>query len=588
MEISTYALLSNLLEDLGFQSMPSLGVTDADSPTEAAKLSLAHSLLKKFKAGESEKADSAALLKFLESNFRARNWGLQLHTSADEELWGEFKRSIYDFWFDADNMREPLCESDTDLAPLAQGKLGPGSSIGAIGESFYAKLFNSTLSCTNYSLYSSYKNYIARFPIWQNADDIRVTTVKGCNVVGGSRLSFVPKNVDISRCICTEPSLNMYYQLGLGDVLTKRLRDWFGIDLRDQPERNRDLARIGSIYDSNVTIDLASASDSIGLNFCKEVLPKSLLDILHRYRCVSTDIPGLGNFQLDIISSMGNGFTFPLQTMLFAAMVNASFVCADIKLPRNFIQKSWGVFGDDIIVPKGKIARNLLRLLKLAGFTVNDSKSFFEGRFRESCGADYFDGRDIRGVYLESLDSPQDAFVAINRLNLFSTRTGLKLNRTVQYLMGFCPRVFVPLHENEDAGIRVPFCLAHMGGKKVLVDDHGSALYKAFRPVVRRITFSENGIVTPKFLRKKGYFFNGAGAWIAFLQRSLESCGFSLRLKTVPYELRTCISPCWDARPGAQPDVERVLGLLEPDTSFPKGWIPWRRLDDAVYLNVLF
>jgi len=570
MEFSTFALYSNLLADLGFKQKPLLNVAEAETSTEAARLSLSHSLLKKFSTGSSEKADSAALLKFLESNKRSGDWKLQLNTSADEELWGEFKKSLYNFWFSGG---EPICEPDTDLQPLSRGRVGPGSAIGAIGESFYAKLFNSPLSCTHCDLYSSYKSYISRFPLWHDAEETRCTAVGDVDIVAGSRLSFVPKNADISRCICIEPSLNMYYQLGLGDVLTSRLHDWFCIDLKTQPFRNRDLARIGSIFDSNVTIDLASASDSISWSLCKEVLPESLWRLLSRYRCSTTDVPGLGAFELDIVSSMGNGFTFPIQTILFCAMVESSFRCADIPYPRNFIQKSWGVFGDDIIVPKGKICRNLLRLLKLAGFIVNDDKSFFEGKFRESCGADYFDGRDVRGVYLQSLEKPQDFYVAINRLNLFSMKTGLRLSRTVQYLMGFCPRVFVPLHESEDSGIKVPVSLIHMSGTRVLIDGNGSWAYKAYYPSTRRIAFAEDSIIIPKFLRRKGYFFNGAGALTAFLQRSLDACGFSLRLKTASYRLKRCVTPNWGMHLETHPDA---------------GWIPWRRYDDAVYLNMLF
>jgi len=570
MEISTYALYSHLLEDIGFSKKPTIPVDKAESLQEAARLSIAHSLLKKFSNESSEKADSAALLKFLESNNRSRDWKLLLNTSSDEVLWGEFKSSLYRFWLKEGN---PLCEPDTDLLPLSRGRTGPGAAVGAIGESFYAKLFNSPLSSTSSDLYNSYRSYVCRFPLWKEAEEIRFQSAGEYNVVSGSRLSFVPKNKDISRCICVEPSLNMYYQLGLGDVLVGRIHDYFHIDLKTQQFRNRDLARIGSIFDSNVTIDLASASDSISWNLCKEVLPSSMWKLLSRYRCRLTDIPGLGIFPLDIVSSMGNGFTFPLQTILFCAMVEASFRCADMPFIRDFEQKSWGVFGDDIIVPKGKVMRNLLRLLALAGFTVNEDKSFFEGSFRESCGADYYNGHDVRGVYLQSLETPQDIFVAINRLNLFSMKTGIRLSRTVQYLMGFCPRVFVPLHENEDAGIRVPSSLICMGGRRVLVNSNGSWAYKAYRPSTRRISFTDDQIIIPKFLRKKGYFFNGPGALVAFLQRSLDACGFALRLKTTPYVLKGCITPNWDMHPETHPDA---------------GWTLWRRHEDAVYLNILF
>jgi len=565
MDISTYALFSNLLKDVGVDTgLPH----NATNHVEAAKRSIQSSLLKKFNTGSTDGADSAALLKFLQSNHRCRTWSLQLNTSSDEELWGEFKSSLYRFW-----IREgyPLCCPDTDLVPLSRGRVGPGAAVGSIGESFYAKAFNSPMSCTQSSLYHSYKSYVSRFPRWAEADQIRAQTCGDFDIVTGSRLAFVPKTAKISRCICVEPNLNMYYQLGLGDVLTSRLHDQFGISLQDQPFRNRDLARIGSYYDSNVTIDLESASDSIAVNLCKEVLPKSLWDLLSRYRCRSTDVPGLGTFDLDMVSSMGNGFTFPLQTMLFCAMVEASFRYAELPFPTNFVQKEWGVFGDDLIVPKGRVTRYLLRLLKLSGFIVNDDKSFFEGPFRESCGSDYYLGRDIRGVYLKSLETPQDIYVAINRLNYFSMQTGVKLPNTVQYLLRFVPRVFVPLHEADDSGIKVPSCLLSMGRKDIAINSNGSWAYRAYKPRTRRIQFTDDGIVIPRFLRTRGYFFNGPGAWVAFLQRSLDGCGFALRLKSSTYTLTRCVTPNWDAHQETHPST---------------GWIPWQQLETAVYLNI--
>jgi hypothetical protein len=564
MEISTCVLFSHLIVDVGKDD--GSPIPSSSSPHDAACKSISRSLFKKLNTGSTDRADSAALLKFLASNFRAKNWALQLNTSADEELWGEFKNSLFRFFYPGGM---PLLLPDSDL-PLSRGSVGSGAAIGAIGEAFYSKMFNSPMSCTSSDLYSMYKGYVSRFPSWFEAEEIRRSTVGDCDVVSGSRLSFVPKNQEISRCICVEPNLNMFCQLGVGSILTSRLADYYGIDIKAQQFRNRDLARIGSIYDNLVTIDLESASDSIGLSFCKEAVPRDMWNLLTRYRCRSTSLPGLGEFELDIVSSMGNGFTFPLQTILFCAMVEAAFRHSPFSFPRGFDHKEWGVFGDDIIVPKGIVTRNLLRLLKLGGFVVNDSKSFFEGCFRESCGADYFSGVDIRGVYLKDIKTPQDIYVAINRLNLFTARTGVRLVNTIQYLLTLVPRILVPLHENEDAGVRVPSTLLRYV-KGLATDANGSLLYKAYRPCVRRIKFTDESVLVPKAFRKKGYFYNGSGALVAFLHRSLDACGFSLRLKRVPYKLIRKVTPNWDALPETHPDF---------------GWFPWQRLGDAVYFNV--
>lgn len=103
------------------------------------------------------------------------------------------------------------------------------------------------------------------------------------------------------------------------------------------------------------------------------------------------------------ISSMGNGFTFVLETLLFSSLVygvvkHHGFRWRDI-LP--FIS----IYGDDIVVPVD-LANDVMRVLNLSGFQVNLKKSFMFGEIRESCGKDYLRGLDIRGVHIE--DYPQN------------------------------------------------------------------------------------------------------------------------------------------------------------------------------------
>jgi len=52
------------------------------------------------------------------------------------------------------------------------------------------------------------------------------------------------------------------------------------------------------------------------------------------------------------------------------------------------------VFGDDIIVPRDYVL-SVVDELSAFGHKVNVDKSFWTGRFRESCGKEYFDGHDV-------------------------------------------------------------------------------------------------------------------------------------------------------------------------------------------------
>jgi hypothetical protein len=52
------------------------------------------------------------------------------------------------------------------------------------------------------------------------------------------------------------------------------------------------------------------------------------------------------------------------------------------------------VYGDDIIVPVDYVA-SVIRHLELFGFKVNTGKSFWTGKFRESCGKEFYDGLSV-------------------------------------------------------------------------------------------------------------------------------------------------------------------------------------------------
>lgn len=204
-----------------------------------------------------------------------------------------------------------------------------------------------------------------------------------------NKVSFVPKTAKTHRAIAVEPLLNSLVQKGIETVLRAKLMRW-GIDLRDQ-SRNQELARLGSIDGSLCTIDLSSASDSISISLCKEVLPAAWFGLLNCTRSPSFVLDGTIH-RAEKFVSMGNGFCFPLETIIFAAAVRAIRAeCPD---------RRYAVYGDDIIVPVD-YASKLIELLQFLGFTPNRDKTFLAGPFRESCGADWYLGQDVRPVYLD-------------------------------------------------------------------------------------------------------------------------------------------------------------------------------------------
>jgi len=182
---------------------------------EVACFAILKSLLKKLEASKSELCDSRALLKFLQINSDCENWTLSLKNSWDEVLFGELRRTIDDFFHDP----SPIFDTLSDF--LHFGRVGPGAAIGAKGGDFYTKMFSSKLTTTSRGLYQAYSNYVRNYPEWSNAENIRQQHFGQPCIVQGNRLSFVPKNDQISRTICVEPGLNMFVQLGAGHIIEK-------------------------------------------------------------------------------------------------------------------------------------------------------------------------------------------------------------------------------------------------------------------------------------------------------------------------------------------------------------------------------
>lgn len=230
--------------------------------------------------------------------------------------------------------------------------------------------------------------------------------------VRGNRVAFVPKNSKTDRAIAVEPTVNSFLQKGIGSVIRRKLRK-HGIDLSDQG-RNRRLARKGSVDGSLCTIDLESASDTISLELVRQMLPPAWFQLLDLARSKRGTYKGK-TFFWEKFSSMGNGFTFELESLLFWALVKAvaNEAGSDADL---------SVYGDDIICDSALFGR-VTEIFTYVGFKVNVKKSFATGSFRESCGEDFFRGLNVRPLFLkEEPQSCYDWMIQANVIRQHSTR----------------------------------------------------------------------------------------------------------------------------------------------------------------------
>ncbi len=225
----------------------------------------------------------------------------------------------------------------------------------------------------------------------------------------GNRVISVPKNAKTNRIIAVEPALNLFFQKGVGAMIRQRLSKW-NVDLRDQ-SRNAVLAKQGSLTGSLATVDFSAASDTISYQLVLDLLPFNwfqVLDILRSPRGYIKDNDSLIVYEK--FSSMGNGYTFELESLIFWALAK-SVVPSDHP---NYDDIS--VYGDDVIIPSEYVGL-YTEVCNHCGFSVNEKKSFSDSNFRESCGSYWWNGQNIKPIYFRKYFSTiQSVVSAHNRI----------------------------------------------------------------------------------------------------------------------------------------------------------------------------
>ncbi|DAD50575.1 TPA_asm: RNA-directed RNA polymerase [ssRNA phage Gerhypos.4_16] len=226
------------------------------------------------------------------------------------------------------------------------------------------------------------------------------------------RVITVPKTLKTPRIIAVEPACMQYTQQAVLESLVGHLEgsdnpySWL-IGFQDQ-EPNRRMALEGSLYGNLATLDLSEASDRVSNQLVRLLMRRwpHVAEALDVTRSRKADVPGKGVLRLAKFASMGSALCFPVEAMVFATIIlcgvedalNRPLTKGDL----NDLRRRVRVYGDDIIVPTN-YALNVVGKLEAFGLRVNTDKSFWTGKFRESCGREYYEGHDVSIVRVRSM-----------------------------------------------------------------------------------------------------------------------------------------------------------------------------------------
>lgn len=202
-------------------------------------------------------------------------------------------------------------------------------------------------------------------------------------------LALVPKTFKSLRSIMPNTTIGGYMTSGLGSMIQRRLKR-AGYNINTLQEEHKVLACKASVDELNVTVDLSAASDTISTRLVERLLPRDWFDVLNNARIGTVKLPDDTICEMETFCTMGVGYTFPLQTLIFLSLLKAIARVTHWDRPCDI-----SVYGDDMIFGRDMYPYVEIVFRKL-GFVINVDKTFVTGPFRESCGGDYHAGVDVR------------------------------------------------------------------------------------------------------------------------------------------------------------------------------------------------
>ena len=332
-----------------------------------------------------------------------------------------------------------------------------------------------------------------------------------------SRVVSVPKTQKTPRIIAIEPSTIQYVQQGILEALNEKIHSTFLREFIGTTSQipNQDLAREGSLSGDLATLDLSEASDRVSLRLVRTIMSRHPLsqEAVLACRTERASVPGQGVISLNKFASMGSALCFPFEAMVFLTII---LLGIERELGHQLTSKKdiypfigrVRVYGDDLIVPV-EFVHTVVDTLEHFGARVGRPKSFWNGKFRESCGKEYYDGHDVSIVKVRRMFPSQRQQVAevVSLVSLRNQMYQFGNWRVTQWLDGRCQKVlkyFPNILPTSPALGRISF-LGYVSEKE---DEH------LHRPLVKAHVVSSRSPRDP---------LEGSGALLKFfLKRGVE------------------------------------------------------------------
>lgn len=208
-------------------------------------------------------------------------------------------------------------------------------------------------------------------------------------------LIIVPKKYNIGRTIEPLTLIGLFLSHGIGVTVEERLalcnKPSYRLNIRKLQQIHRRIIRRYSKTRSHATLDMSFGSENITSWLLNRLLPRKWFNALRLTFSRQIDQNGRKHYTESVLP-MGNGATFPVETLIFFSIIRATGELLGAV-------GRYSAYGDDLIVPSS-CYDHVLTVFEDLGIAVNREKSFCQVPFRESCGADFYQGAAVRPFYM--------------------------------------------------------------------------------------------------------------------------------------------------------------------------------------------